>query len=280
MKKYVKFLLLILCAFLVVGCAKDEKSDKKEETKKSEKLAIEETVLYETEDANIVAKSIKTVKSVGYEIELTIDNNTDKDLTYVLETFEINGILVDNAALYSEISAGKSANESIYLSKADLEFAGIEKIKDIDFVISASDENYDDVFVTDVMSLSTNVGDYDQKINKDGKELVNQNGLTIITMEDGEDDFGLYVKVFLENTSDKDIIVSMEDVSVNGVMLDPYFYVELPANSKTYTKISFDEDDLDDNDIEELEKIVFDLDSYDLEFDDFVNLKDLVIEIK
>lgn len=279
MKKYIMLLVLVLCAFLVVGCAKDEKDDKKKDDSKSaEKLTIEETVLVD-EDVKIVANSIDYNKKSGMKLKLSITNGTDEDVTYMLRYLKANGILID-AAMYVEVSAGKTANDYIYLSNEDMELAGIEKIKDLEFVVYGNNDDYEDVFESEILTLSTNVEDYEQKINKDGDEVVDQNGITIVAMGSDEDAYGPYVKLYLENNNSESVYISFDDVSVNDVMINPYFSIELPANTKAYAKLSFDEDELDENSIKSIDNVVFDIDAYTNDFEDVLSLKDLVIELK
>ena len=84
--------------------------------------------------------------------------------------------------------------------------------------------------------------------------------------EDGWDD--PEVKFLIENSSDKNIIVQVRDVSVNGFMIDPFCSEEVAAGKKMNGNMSWLQMYFDKNDIVEVETIefyfhIFDSDSWD-----------------
>lgn len=81
-----------------------------------------------------------------------------------------------------------------------------------------------------------------------------------------ESTFGADMKVTIENLSDKNITVNTRDVSVNGIMSDPIFSVDVAAGKKANDTITFY--DLEDKGIDEIGEIelgfhVYDSDSWD-----------------
>ena len=78
-----------------------------------------------------------------------------------------------------------------------------------------------------------------------------------------EDDWGeTIVKAFIENKTDTDIMVSWDEVSVNGFMCDPFWASEIAAGKKSNEKIAFYDTQLEENDIEFIENITFTLSAY------------------
>ena len=74
---------------------------------------------------------------------------------------------------------------------------------------------------------------------------------------------GYTLKVFLENKTDKELMFTLEDTSVNGFMCDPFWAETVVAGKKSNTTISWFESDFQENDIESVEDITFTLRIYD-----------------
>lgn len=74
---------------------------------------------------------------------------------------------------------------------------------------------------------------------------------------------GYTLKVFLENKTDKELMFSLDEVSVNGYMCDPFWASTVSAGKKANEEISFLESDFETNGITEVTDITFTLNVYD-----------------
>ena len=74
---------------------------------------------------------------------------------------------------------------------------------------------------------------------------------------------GYTLKVFLENKTDKELMFTLEDTSVNGFMCDPFWAETVVAGKKSNTTISWFDSDFQENGIESVEDITFTLRVYD-----------------
>lgn len=75
--------------------------------------------------------------------------------------------------------------------------------------------------------------------------------------------WGYTLKVFLENKTDKNLMFSADDVSVNGFMCDPFWACTVAPGKKANEKITFSEKSFQENGIEAVEEITFTLHIYD-----------------
>lgn len=75
--------------------------------------------------------------------------------------------------------------------------------------------------------------------------------------------WGYTLKAFVENKTDKELMFTVQNVSVNGFMCDPYWAVSVDAGKKSNTSISWLESDLEKNGIDKVEEITFTLRVYD-----------------
>ena len=88
-----------------------------------------------------------------------------------------------------------------------------------------------------------------EKVLFEGNEIkITYKGIT-------SDGFYHNVNVKIENNSDRDYIVQVDDVSVNGYMIDPIFSCDVKSGKKANDKISFFDSDLEENDIKEIKDI-------------------------
>lgn len=76
-----------------------------------------------------------------------------------------------------------------------------------------------------------------------------------ITGIDEDNLWGYSLKAYLENNSDRNLMYSMEDVAVNGIMCDPFWAKSVSANAKANDSISFSDSTLKKNGITEITEI-------------------------
>ena len=75
--------------------------------------------------------------------------------------------------------------------------------------------------------------------------------------------FGYTLKVYLENKTDVNLMVSWDVVSVNGFMCDPFWANSVQAGKKAVSEIWFSKDKFEELGIEDVEDIEFTLSVYD-----------------
>ena len=94
--------------------------------------------------------------------------------------------------------------------------------------------------------------------------LVDDENITVKITGTQEDSlWGYTVKIYLENNTDKELMFSVDDVSVNGFMCDPFWASTVAAGKKANEKITFSEAAFKENGIEAVEDISFTLHVYD-----------------
>lgn len=102
----------------------------------------------------------------------------------------------------------------------------------------------------------------------------NENCTVKITAMDADSIWGYALNVYLENKTDMELMFTVDDVSVNGFMCDPFWAVTVAANKKANEQIGFSDDDFEKNGIETVDEITFTLrvyDNSDWSADDLIN---------
>ena len=87
--------------------------------------------------------------------------------------------------------------------------------------------------------------------------------LTFVIYEVAEDSWGKAFQCFAENKTGKNLVLTWDDASINGYMVEPYWAVQLPAGTKAYTDVSFMKEDLEKNEITDIQEVEFTLRAYD-----------------
>jgi len=298
MKKSLLALILCLCLVFSAACAgedstKDKDDDnnrKSEETEVTEKeteeteketeavvettenapvsgeISIDEQIIVDKDGVVITVMSYENDEFYGPTIVTQIENNTEQDLSMSIYSAIVNGIAIDGS-LYCDVAAGKKANTEICLDPADLAVSGITTIKDIELIFEGYDSvTYDTLFMSDSAAFSTSAdASFVQMIDDSGSVVYDDNGIRIIMKETVEvDEFGdTYFVFYVENNLDVEIAVFSENVSVNGIMIDPVYGSIVPAGKVDFEDMCFWASDLEDNGITGIEEIEFSLYAYD-----------------
>lgn len=206
---------------------------------------IEETVLLDEYDVRITATEL-TYSYSGIEIELIIENNSSKDLSFHSGTMgyscnSVNGYMVGDGYLACDVAAGESEEDSIHISESVLTMLGISEIASIELGFDISDDDYNHFYSGPCKILTSAHDDYDYSENtyraavKSGllqdaynftleeynvETLVSENGVSL-------DAWGLFTNYNGEkqlmfecvNNGDQQIGVRTYRAGLNGLML-------------------------------------------------------------
>ena len=209
-------------------------------------VTLDDTVLVDEDGVKITATGLAhTAYSV--DLELTIENNSGKDLSFVSGSLgyscnSVNGYMVDDGYLNCNVGNGKKANDIISFSYDTLMLYGIDEIADLEIGISMTDGNYNTTYLgprqlktsafethdygtdhyQETISSKAAVNTYGYEIGYFSQDaLYNQNGVkllssSIITNRDG----GMALLLELENTSDNMVYLSTSDIAINGLVVN------------------------------------------------------------
>ena len=91
----------------------------------------------------------------------------------------------------------------------------------------------------------------------------NEYATAIVTGYTEDSNWGYTVNLFFINKSDKEVMFSVNDASVNGYMADPFFAKAVMAGKCAFASMSWSDSTLEKNSIAEIEEIEFTLRIYD-----------------
>lgn len=253
----------------------------KGDEKVENKITFTEIVAIENEECTIKITGIDSYNIWGYTIKALLENKSaDKTYMFSVKSAAINGVQCD-PFFAAEVAAGKKSNEEISFSSDKLEKNGITEYTDIELTFRVYDSN--DWSADDVAKETIHIYPYgeDKAVKfvreaqlSDNVIIDNDNVTVIVTGYEQDDIFGYTVNLFLQNKTDKNIMFSVNEASVNGFMADPFYATPVSAGKCAFSSMAWSDTTLEENGITEVETIEFKLRAYDEDDwsrDDFAN---------
>lgn len=214
---------------------------------------LPEQVIYDENDIKI------TFKSYEYEeLELLVENGTDKNIALSADELVINGITVP-VFLYVEAAAGKKTVDIVDLDEDIMEVAQIRDIArlhcpEAQIVDTDSYETLHDLSFT--LAAQGSEG-FRQPIDSTGDRIFERNGVTVTAQTVSGSFFGQSLRLFVRNGMGRDVIVQAENVSVNGSALEAWLYDKVYDGTVRYCELELFEDGLEDSGIGKIEEVSF-----------------------
>ena len=222
-----------------------------EAEQETQDVTLAETVLFDQDDIRITATGLSTDSLFGPELNLLVENDSAQNIVVQPNYCMVNGYMMDGL-LSADVAAGKKANDTLdFLSNA-LARCGIETITDIELDLVVSDgDSWQTLYETGPVILQTSAaGQYTQTYDDSGEEIYNQNGIRVVAKSVNDDLFGMGIKFYLENNTDKTVIINADNVSVNGYMMTDLFYSDLAPRSHAVDTLTLLGSELEDNHID------------------------------
>lgn len=244
-------------------------------------ITFTEMIAVDNEECSIKITGIEPDNMWGYTVKALLENKSaDKTYMFSVKSATINGVHCD-PFFASEVAAGKKANEEINFPDSELKEHGITEYTDIELTFRVYDSN--DWMADAVAEETIHVYPYgEEKAEKYVREaqpsdnvILDNDYVTVIVTGYEEDEiWGYTVNLFLLNKTDKNIMFSVDEASVNGFMADPFYAESVSAGKCAFSSMSWSDTTFEENGITEVETIEFILRAYDNDdwsADDFTN---------
>lgn len=263
MKRISFVVFLCLCLVLSLSCAPDNDKDVVNTSTNeipADEVTVDEQVVLDHDGITVTVKSLEMDGTWGPRLKVFVENKRENSVTIQVRDLAINGVMVES--IFScEVAAGKQANDEIVFMSTDLEVAGIELIKEIEFKFHVFDtETWDTVFDSETITITTSAPpSFAQAYDDSGFVALDQDGFKIVIkyLDSKESFWGADIYTYIENNSDIDATIQIRNMSVNGFMIEPIFSTEVLAGKKAFDTITFLESDLTDNEITSIDELEF-----------------------
>lgn len=241
----------------------------KSETEKNE-ISFTEQVVVDNEECLIKITGIEPDDMWGFTLKVLLENKSaEKTYMFSVQSASINAVQCD-PFFAAEVAAGKKANEKISFSDEKLEENGVGAFTDIELtfrVYDSEDWSADEVAYETVHVYPYGEGKAVQFVREaqasDNVLIDNEYVTVIVTGYEEDEIWGYTVNLFLLNKSDKNVMFSVDEASVNGFMADPFYATSVLAGKCAFSSMSWSDSTLEENSITEIEEIAFVLRAYD-----------------
>ncbi|MDD6187757.1 MAG: hypothetical protein PUB11_06905 [Oscillospiraceae bacterium] len=245
-------------------------SSTKTETKKE--MTFTEMVVVDNDECTIKITGLEENRKRDYTAKLLLENKTaDKTLMFAVDNETVDGVCF-TALFAKDVAAGKKANAEIRIKSDDLKDYGVSEYTDIELSFRVYDSN--DWLADDVAKETVNIYPYGEenavkfvRESRDTDNVIidNENVTVIVTGYDKDGIWGYTVNLYLINKTDTGVMFCVDDASVNGYMVDPFYAKSVPAGKSAFSSMSWSNSALEENEIEEIETIEFKFRAYDNE---------------
>lgn len=280
MKKAIAILLAVCMLFAFAACGDKEKATPADaqvsdnqagdtstpdttEAEKNEPEKMEPVVLLDNEYLTLTINETYIDEDDCYTLKATFENNAEKNYTYYIYASSINGISVMNYC-YADVNAGKKAIEEINFEDSLLRSNGVGDYTDIEMTIQIGSE--DELLFEDPVAEYTvhyyplgedKATKYERQPAATDKVLLDNEYVTVTAIGFTHDDEWetTDLNLFIVNKTEDDIALSADTCVVNDIMTETYYAEEIPAGKVVFTCYSFDDEELKDKYIENIETV-------------------------
>lgn len=247
-----KWTLLLICCILLTGCASHNQvietqvSDfHLDDNTQPESVQITSgQCLYDDNNFSVTTDCIDSDTDDTYII-LTINNDSDSDLSVICENASLNNFII-SSDFSLEIGAHSSVTTGIPFSNTLLNACEIKQLSDISFILGIYDLNdYNYLFDTGWLEIQTNLSvSAGQNVNLNGTIVYDKNDIKIISKGFYSDNEYNHSPIFLViNESDKNISLNLKDgtITINGNDFECSYNYSIPKHKNAICAISASE---------------------------------------
>ena len=294
MKRFASLLIALMLTLSLAACGGEttpdtndgtnpsqSESNKDEEKTDKNEISFTEVVAVDNAECLIKITEIDPDNMWGFTLKAQLENkSTDKTYMFSVESAAINGVQCD-PVFATEVAAGKKSNEEISFADDEREEKGVGDYTDIELTFRVYDSNdwEADAVAKETIHIYPYGEDKAVKFVREAQASDNiliDNEYVTVTVTGYEDDeiWGYTVNLFLLNKTDNNVMFSVDEASVNGIMADPFYATSVSAGKCAFSSMAWSDTTLEENSITEIEEIEFNFRAYnedDWSGNDFAN---------
>lgn len=223
--------------------------------------------LVDSDDVTVLITKIENNEHLGMQLKIQCVNKTDRALIFSWDKVSVCGFMYD-PYWAEEVGPGKTVNSTIDFDTYALEKMGILSVDEISFTLRVFDsENWMEEPLVQMpctiypTGLSAETVRFPVRAEIPGQVTVvdDENVRFVIEWADEEDTSVYTVHVYMENKTDRNLMFAWDMVSVNNMMVDPFWATVVPAGKKACATVNFFRSELADNGITDVKNIEFTL---------------------
>ena len=265
MKKITCICMILAAVFTISACGGNktnvQESVVKKEAPQTEGFQPEKTEITKKDDFSKDGLSAD-VTGIAYEegvtkIQIHVKNDLDEEVNVITANLSVNGMM-SNDSMFISVPAKSEANGAVAIGNSWLGEMGIQQIAELEFIVKAFNDMNNEILTSDVLHFETNApASYKQSYDDSGFEIYNDKGVRILarTLQKSRLSEDMELVFYAENDTDSTISVMAQDVSVNGIAVDPLFVLTVGAGKKAVDTMVFYDTELQEKQITDFETV-------------------------
>lgn len=224
-------------------------------------------VLVDNEDCAFTVTGTEFNEHLGLQLQVLCENKSDRTLMFSWNNVSVCGFMID-PMWAEEVAPGKKVNTTIDIDTFALEQMKVASVDQIEFDLWVQDsEEFMDEPVVNTKFTIYPTGKTAETVkfpvfepSETDTVIVDNEDLTFIVMNVDDELADYYtLNCYIANKTDKNLMISWDEVSVNGFMVNPFWALSVAAGKQAYTEIIFFRSDFQEQDIEVVQDIEFTL---------------------
>lgn len=283
---------LIMLALLLSACGREEAPQKlsggtaaKPMPSTPEEEPFAEISAVDTPECAVTITGLE-VKTDTVTVNALLENRSaDKTYMFAADSAAVNSVITD-PLFATEVAPGKKSNDKICLYCNNLKDNGETEYTDIElsFRVHDNDDWSADPVAKETVHIYPCGEEKTKKFSRPAQPsdvvLLDNDAVSMIaTGADKDGLFGYTVLVYLVNKSDKEVMFSADEASINGFMADPFWACSVRPGHSAFTGISWADSTLEENGIAEVEDIELRLHVYDIDHMGADNIADEIVAL-
>ena len=229
----------------------------------------DENVLLDNDDCTFSMGQASNNELAGMQVEVTCVNKTEEALDFTWNDVSVCGLMYDPSWAVT-VAAGETLTSQVEIDTYVLETMDIHSPDEITFTLTVvSSENWmdepkaEETFTIYPTGLSADTVVYPVRESIVSEEVVvDDDNLTFIIEYVEQQDLSYVVRCYIANKTRETIMVSWENVQLNGQAMDPFWATYIAPGKCAYAQVNFSADELAGLGIGSVEEITFDLMAY------------------
>lgn len=173
-------------------------------------------------------------------LRLWVENERkDSDVYLTTKYVMANGFVLPNTALFMECSADSICLDTLYLNDENLRDAGIDRVRELSFVLECLDENYTTLFETDPITITREFVSVPPEPEFDGTVLIDDGQIRMLDLS-GEEPLKYengWLLFYVENNTDQFLTMNSLYTTLGGEAVDLFLWCGLPPKSRAVVRM-------------------------------------------
>lgn len=203
-------------------------------------VSLPETLVYDADGITITATGLDMQGFLGPTISFLIENDSAQNIIVQTDGCAVDGWMTD-VTFSCDVAAGKKANDELTLLPDTLTASYIAAPHEIQLVLTILDDSYQTIVKTDPVALTTDAPAPTFSAPA-GESVYEDEALRVLHLGTADSLLGQGVSLYLENNGTEPIVVTSQDVSVDGFMVTDSLYAQVWPGARKISTLTLLDD--------------------------------------